>query len=117
MKWLVGIVINAILFIAIAGYFESFYVSSIGAAIGASFLLSVLNILVRPILIIFTLPVTVLTLGLFLFVINAVTLMLTDSIMGSSFETGGFGMALLVVVIMSFVNLIMQNTLLRKEHR
>jgi putative membrane protein len=116
MKWLLGIGINAVLFIAIAGYFESFYVSSVGAALGASFMLSFLNILVRPILIIFTLPVTILTLGFFLFIINAVTLMLTDSLMGSSFETGGFGMALLTVLIMSFVNLIMQSTLLKKEN-
>jgi putative membrane protein len=115
MKWLIGIVINAVIFIAIAGYFESFYLSSFGAAIGASFLLSILNILVRPILIILTLPVTLLTLGLFLFVINAVTLLLTESLMGSSFEIEGFGMALITTVLMSIVNIILQNTILKKE--
>jgi putative membrane protein len=115
MKWLIGIVINAVIFIAIAGYFESFYLSSFGAALGASFLLSILNILVRPILIILTLPVTLLTLGLFLFVINAATLLLTESLMGSSFEIEGFGMALLTTLLMSLVNIILQNTILKKE--
>lgn len=115
MRWLLGIVINAVLFIAMAGYFESFYVSDFGSALAASFILSILNVLVRPILIIFTLPVTIMTLGLFLIVINALTLMLTDAIMGSSFETGGFGMALLIVLIMSFFNLILQSTLFKKE--
>lgn len=115
MKWLIGIVINAVIFIAIAGYFESFYISSFAAALGASFLLSILNILVKPFLIILTLPVTLMTLGLFLFVINAVTLLLTDSLMGSSFEIGGFGMALLMTVIMSFVNLVLQSTIFKKE--
>lgn len=116
MKWLLGIVINAVLFTAIAGYFnEALYVSGFGAAFGASFILSVLNILVRPVLIILTLPVTVLSLGLFLFVINAFTIMLTDSFMGSSFEIEGFGMALLTAVIMSVANLIIQNTLLKKD--
>ncbi len=115
MKWLLGILINAVIFIAIAGYFESFYLSSFGAAIGASFLLSVLNILVKPFLIILTLPVTLVTLGLFLFVINAVTLLLTDSLMGSSFEIGGFWMALLTTVIMSFVNIVLQSTIFKKE--
>lgn len=81
------------------------------AALGASFVLSVLNIFVKPILIILTLPVTVLSLGLFLFVINALTLLLTDRIMGSSFEIESFGMALLVAVIMSLVNIIIQNQL------
>jgi putative membrane protein len=74
-------------------------------------LLSILNILVRPILILLTLPATILTLGLFLFVINAITLELTDILMGPSFDINGFGMALLVSVIMSVVNLIVQKTL------
>jgi putative membrane protein len=71
-----------------------------------------LNLLVRPILILFTLPVTILTLGLFLFVINAITLELTDVLMGASFEINGFGMALMVTMIMSIVNLIIQKTIL-----
>ncbi|CAM3904182.1 phage holin family protein [Mesobacillus zeae] len=116
MRWLIGIVINAILFTAIAGYFgEAFYVTSFGAALAASFVLSILNVLVRPILIILTLPVTVLTLGLFLFVVNAITIMITDQVMGSSFEIQGFGMALLTAVIMALVNLIIQSTILKKE--
>lgn len=113
MRWLVGILINAILFVAIAGFFEeSFFVSSFGAAIGASFILSILNVLVRPILIILTLPVTLVTLGLFLFVINAITLQITDRIMGDSFEMASFGTALLVAIIMSIANLIIQKVVL-----
>ncbi|RSD25143.1 phage holin family protein [Mesobacillus subterraneus] len=116
MRWLLGIVINAVLFMALAGYFEDvIYLSGFGAALGASFILSILNILVKPILIILTLPVTVLSLGLFLFVINAITLMLTDSLMGSSFDIGGFGMALLTAIIMSIANLIIQNTVFKES--
>ncbi len=118
MRWLMGILINAILFIAIAGFFDdSFQLTGFGAAITASFVLSILNVLVRPILIILTLPVTVLTLGLFLFVINAITLSLTDSIMGSSFEISGFGMALVLSMIMSLANLIIQKTLLEDKEK
>lgn len=118
MRWLLGIVINAVLFMALAGYFENeIYLSGFGAALGASFILSILNILVKPILILLTLPVTVLSLGLFLFVINAITLMLTDSLMGSSFEIAGFGMALLTAVIMSIANVIIQNTVLRDSEK
>lgn len=113
MRWVAGILINAILFVAIAGFLdESFYVSSFGAAVGASAILSILNILVRPILIILTLPVTLLSLGLFLFVINAITLLITDKIMGSSFEIAGFGTALLMAVVMSLANLIIQKAVL-----
>nr|WP_295971574.1 phage holin family protein [uncultured Bacillus sp.] len=116
MRWLLGILINAVLFMALAGFFkESIYIENIYAALGASVVLSLLNILVRPILIILTLPVTVLTLGLFLLVINALTLLITDNIMGSSFELNSFGTALLVAVIMSIVNVVIQNQFKEKE--
>lgn len=108
MKWIVGIIINALLFIALAGYFDGFYVSGIGAAVAASIVLSILNILVRPILILLTLPVTILTLGLFLFVVNATTLVLTDTLMGESFEINSFGLALGASIIMSLVSLFVQ---------
>ncbi|WP_442596238.1 phage holin family protein [Neobacillus sp. D3-1R] len=113
MRWLVSILINAILFIALAGFFdESFQVSSFGAAVTASFILSILNILVKPLLILLTLPFTILTLGLFLFVINAMTLLLTDGIMGSAFEISGFGMAIFVAIVMAIANTIIQKTVL-----
>ncbi|HEY2419837.1 MAG TPA: phage holin family protein [Neobacillus sp.] len=113
MRWLLSCLINAVLFMALAGYFhESFHITGFFAAFQASILLSILNVLVRPILILFTLPATILTLGLFLFVINAITLEITDAIMGDAFEISGFGMALLVAIIMSIVNLIIQKTIL-----
>ncbi len=115
MKWLIGIVINALLFIAFAGYFEGFEVSSFGAAVGASLVLSILNILVRPILILLTLPVTLISLGLFLFVINAITLWMTDAIMGSTFEISGFGLAIWIAILMSIINLIIQKIVLEPK--
>jgi putative membrane protein len=113
MRWLISILINAVLFMALAGFFqESFHITGFGAAITASFILSILNVLVRPLLIILTLPFTLLTLGLFLFVINAVTLVLTDKMMGDVFEISGFGMALFISIIMSIANTIIQKTIL-----
>lgn len=112
MRWLLGILINAVLFIAIAGYFEdSFYIKGFGTALAASFVLGVLNILVRPILIVLTLPITFISLGLFLFVINGITLLLTAAIMGESFEINGIGMAILISIIMSAVNLVLQKVI------
>ncbi|GER65953.1 putative membrane protein YvlD [Weizmannia acidilactici] len=115
MRWILGILINAILFIALSGYFQGFYVESVGSAIMASLILSILNILVRPILILLTLPITILSLGIFLLVINAITLVMTDELMGPSFEIDSFGMAFLVAVIMAVVNLILQETVFRKQ--
>ncbi|VEF47000.1 integral inner membrane protein [Bacillus freudenreichii] len=115
MRWLIGILINAVLFIAFAGYFEGFHVSSFGAAVVASLVLSILNILVRPLLILLTLPITLLTLGLFLLVINAITLSMTDAIMGSKFEIDGFGFTILIAVIMAIINMIIQKTILDSD--
>ena len=118
MRWLIGCLINAVLFIALAGYFhDSFQLTGFMAALQASILLSILNILVRPLLILFTLPVTVLTMGLFLFVINAITLELTDYLMGKAFEISGFGMALFFSVLMSLINIIIQKTLLQPSRK
>lgn len=117
MGWLVRLIVNAVLFIAFAGYFDGFYVSSFGAAIVASFVLSILNTLVRPILIFFTLPITVLTLGVFLFVINALTLLMTDAIMGTKFDIDGFGLAFLIAIIMAIVNLIIQKAVIEPRKR
>ncbi|WP_456277697.1 phage holin family protein [Bacillus sp. AK128] len=108
MKWISSILVNSLVLIVVAGYFESFYIEGIGAAILASILLAVLNVLVKPILILLTLPVTVMTLGLFLFVINAITLWIAQSLMGDSFVIEGFGMAILASIIISLLNLLIQ---------
>ncbi|WP_423799585.1 phage holin family protein [Neobacillus sp. SAB-20_R2A] len=116
MRWLIGCLINAVLFMAFAGYFDdSLYLTGFWAALQASILLSILNILVRPLLILFTLPVTVLTMGLFLFVINAMTLELTDYLMGDAFEISGFGMALFFSLLMSLINIILQKTIMDSD--
>ncbi|MCD8509754.1 MAG: phage holin family protein [Bacillus sp. (in: Bacteria)] len=104
MKWLIQLVVNAIVLLIIAHFFEGFYVSGFGSAILASFILGVVNIIVKPILVVFTLPITILSLGLFLFVINAVTLWLTSAIMGSSFVIDGFGMAIIAAIIFAILN-------------
>lgn len=112
IKWAVSILVNALLLIVIAGYFDSVHISSIGAAVIASVILSVLNVLIKPIIIILTLPVTVVTLGLFLFVINAITLMMTGALMGDSFQIDGFGTAIWASVVLSVFHLLIQKGIL-----
>lgn len=98
------IVINAIALFIVSNLFQSFYIESFGAALFAGLIISIFNLLIRPIFILFTLPLTVLTLGLFLFVINAIILMLTQSIMGKAFIIDGFGMALLAAILIAIIN-------------
>lgn len=108
-SWLIHIVVNAVAIIAVGALFESVHIDGVGGALLAAFILSILNAIVRPILVILTLPITVISLGLFLFVINAITLVLTDALLGGTFEIDGFGMAILAAIIISLINLVLNS--------
>lgn len=73
------------------------------ALLGASLLLGLLNAFMRPVLVILTLPITLVTLGLFLLVINAAMLGLVAAVM-DSFYLSGFWAALFGALIVSFVS-------------
>ena len=75
-------------------------VKGVGTLLGAALLLGIVNAVVRPLLIILTLPITVLTLGLFLLVINAAMLGLV-AWMFNNFTIAGFGSALLGSIVVS----------------
>jgi putative membrane protein len=77
-------------------------VSSLGAAIVAAAILGILNALVRPILVILTLPLTIVTLGLFLFVINALMFQLAGALV-PGFHVDSFWSALLGSLIVSTI--------------
>ncbi|WP_147804359.1 phage holin family protein [Alkalicoccus halolimnae] len=109
MSWLIQLVVNAVVLLIIANLFGSIELSGFGAALLASLILAVVNVIVKPILVILTLPVTILSLGLFLFVINAITLMLTAWIMGDSFQIDGFGIAIVAAVIFAILNAVISN--------
>jgi putative membrane protein len=74
-----------------------------GATLVAALILGVLNAIIRPILLLLTLPINLLTLGLFTFVINAIMLKATAGLMGDHFNIHGFWPALLGAIIMAIV--------------
>lgn len=73
----------------------------LGTVLGAALLLGVVNAFVRPIVILLTLPLTILTLGLFLLVVNAMMLALV-SVVFSGFSLGGFWSAIFGAIFVSF---------------
>ncbi|HJC04354.1 phage holin family protein [Ligilactobacillus hohenheimensis] len=104
------IIINAIIFLAAAGFFPAgFHVANIWVALVAAVVLSVLNMVVKPLLTVISLPITVLTLGLFSWVINAAMLELTALVVGGAFAFANFGWALVVALIISAVNVVITN--------
>ena len=107
LRWFLSLFLNAIALIAVAQLFDSFHLDGFSTALIASFILSILNIIVKPILILLTLPITVVTFGLFLFVINAITLMIAQWLIGNSFVIDGFGIALIASIIISILNILL----------
>jgi len=78
-------------------------VTHFGYALLVAALISVANVIVKPILVILTIPITFITLGLFLLVINAVIILLVDSLV-DDFQVDGFWWALAFSLIMSVFN-------------
>lgn len=109
MRWLFSLAINSLVFIVVAGFLQpDFYVANIATAVIAALVLSILNTIIRPILILITLPVTIFTLGLFLFIINAITLEMTDYILGDAIRVNGFGTAIIASILISTFSMLIQ---------
>lgn len=105
MRFLTNVLVDTILFVTISGFFPAnFYVASVGIAFVAAVVLAVLNWLVRPIITILSLPINLLTLGLFTFVINGLMLELTATIVGANFRFSSFWVAIGVAILMSAVS-------------
>ncbi|EAE8346296.1 phage holin family protein [Listeria monocytogenes] len=111
MRWIIGVIINSVLFVALSGFFTGFHVDGFTTALLASFILAILNMLIRPILLLLTLPINIFTLGLFTFVVNAIMLEMTTFFIGDSFQIDGFGTALILAAIMAFANMIINSVL------
>ncbi|SHF84053.1 putative membrane protein [Flavobacterium segetis] len=110
MKLLIKILVTAILVIIIANIMPGVHVATFTTALFVAIVLGLLNIFIKPILVIFTLPVTILTLGLFLLVINALIILLCTNIVGG-FSVDSFWTALLFSIILSLSQSLMNAVL------
>jgi putative membrane protein len=91
-------------------------VTHFGYALLVAACISLANLLVRPILIIFTIPITIITMGLFLLVINALIILMVDYLV-PGFEVAGFWWALAFSLIMSIFNSMFANIAKDREER
>jgi putative membrane protein len=103
-KLLVHLLVSALLLWLVSQFVSGIYIQGFGSAIVAAIVLGIVNFLVRPILVIVTLPITILTLGLFLIVINALMLLLTSSLV-HGFHVASFGAALIGGLLLGLFNL------------
>ncbi|NMM09715.1 MAG: phage holin family protein [Polaromonas sp.] len=104
MKLLINWLLSATALLAVAYLYSGVVVTSFTAALIAAAVLGALNMVVRPVLVILTLPVTVVTLGLFLFIVNALMFWAAASLV-SGLSVRGFGAALIGSLIYSVLQL------------
>ncbi|MEQ8474150.1 MAG: phage holin family protein [Marinoscillum sp.] len=103
MNFIIRLLLSALAVIIASYLLPGVYVEGFLAAVIIALVLALLNMVVRPILIVLTIPLTVFTLGLFLLVINAVIILIADSIV-PGFSVNGFWWALLFSLILSLTN-------------
>ena len=112
MKLIVKWLLSACALLAVAYFYNGVQVSSFTTALLAAFIIGLFNTIVRPVLVVLTLPVTLITLGLFLFVINALMFWAAAGVM-DSFRVTGFSAALIGSLIYSVFGLVIESALER----
>lgn len=103
IKWL----LSALALLAVTYVYSGVQVSSFTSALIAAAVIGLLNMVVRPVLVVLTLPVTIVTLGLFLFVINALLFWAASGLL-PGFHVNGFVAALIGSLIYSLLGLVIE---------
>jgi len=112
MRMLITWLINAAALFALPYLMQSIRVQSFSTALIAALLLGLVNVLIRPILVLLTLPVTVLTLGLFIFVINGLLFWAVANFVGG-FQVAGFWSAMMGAILYSLISWALSSLLLK----
>ncbi|WP_420602731.1 phage holin family protein [Flagellimonas sp.] len=110
MKLIIKLLLNALAVIILSYVLPGVGVDSITTAIIVAIVLSILNFLVKPILIILTLPITIVTLGLFLLIINAIIILIAAHFI-SGFQVSSIWWALIFSLLLSFLQSILHSIL------
>ncbi|WP_332878021.1 phage holin family protein [Massilia sp. S19_KUP03_FR1] len=114
MRLILTWLINAAALLALPYLMHSVTVTNIGTALIAALVLALVNTLIRPVLVLLTLPVTFLSLGLFVLVINALLFWLVAT-MVDGFHVAGFWSAFLAAILYSVISWALSTLLLRKD--
>jgi putative membrane protein len=114
MRLLIAWVINACALLAVAYLFQSIHVANFTHALIAALVLGLVNTLVRPILVLLTLPATLLTLGLFIFIINGFLFWLVGQL-NLGFTVAGFWNAVVGAIVYSVISWLMSALILGRK--
>lgn len=110
MKLLAKWLLSAAALLLVAYLYSGVQVASFTAALIAALVIGLFNVVLRPVLVVLTLPITIVTVGLFLFVINALMFWAASGVL-DGFQVNGFGAALLGSLIYSALGLVIESAL------
>lgn len=114
MRILLGWAINALCLLALPYLLSAVKVAGFGTALVVALVLGLLNVVIRPILVILTLPINIVTLGLFTFVINGLLFWLAARFV-DGFSVASFGWAIISALLYSVITSLVGMLILRKE--
>jgi putative membrane protein len=103
MRFLISLLINGLIIYAGAAIFSGIHVTGYGEAVIAALLLGIVNFFIRPLIVILTIPITILTLGLFLLVINGAMVLLVDGLL-DGFNVDGLIWGILLSILLAIGN-------------
>ena len=116
MRFLLRLLLNGIAIIVAAWFIPGVVLTGIAPALLAGALLGFVNALIRPILLLLTLPFTLITLGLFIFVVNAICFALTAALV-PGFDISGFWAAFFGAIVVSLVSWVLNSLLADDSER
>ncbi len=111
----IKLIINTIVIMLAANLFKGMYVSSFGYAMLAALIIAALNQFIRPFIIAITIPLTIITFGLFYPFINVIILQLTSLLMGKHFNVEGIFITLIISFFISFMNYVLESVVLGRK--
>lgn len=114
MNFIIKLIASTLGILLVAYLLPGVDVDNIVSALIVSVVLAFMNSIVKPILVLFTLPVTILTLGLFLLVINAAIILIVDRLV-DGFTVASFWYALLFSIVLSITNSILYSLIEKKD--
>lgn len=114
MKILLGWAINALCLLALPYLLPAVKIAGFSTAVIAALVLGLLNVFIRPLLFVLTLPITVITLGLFTLVINGLIFWLAARLI-DGFEVTSFGWAIVAAIVYSLISWAVSSLLMREK--
>jgi putative membrane protein len=117
MNFILKLFLNAIAVVITAYILPGVHLEGFGYALLVAAILALLNVSVKPLLILFTIPFTIFTLGLFLLVINAFMIEIVAWILTPNFVVASFWQALFFSILLSLINGIFDRLTVKPDHR